>query len=169
MLLDFRIDFGYSYLYSRKHYHPSFIWDGSIECENGSILNTYKLDYPYIWFGPGHTAKETELPSPDWQFKTKREFTGVRIVADVNENTVFHLRTVSFVCDFTAEELMCGGRLDYSVGPKYLNASVIITKKDYLWFRRPLKPREIEYLPKDLSLPIHNFARMKLARLAPGE
>ena len=169
MLLDFRIDFGYSYLYSRKHYHPSFIWDGSIECENGSILNTYKLDYPYIWFGPGHTAKETELPSPVWQFKTKREFTGVRIVADVNENTVFHLHTATFVCNFTADELISNGRLDYSVGPKYINASVIITKKDYLWFRRPLKSKEVEFLPEQFSLPIHNFARMKLAWLAPGE
>lgn len=28
MKLDFRIDWGYQYLYSRRHYHPVYLWDG---------------------------------------------------------------------------------------------------------------------------------------------
>ena len=100
MKIDFRIDFGYQYLYSRKHYHPTYIWDGGISCDRGEILKTYKLDYPYIWFGPGHTAKESELGSAEWKFKTKREFTGVRIIADVEPDAVFHLRTASCNADF---------------------------------------------------------------------
>ena len=67
MKIDFRIDFGYQYLYSRKHYHPTYIWDGELKCENGEIINSYKLDYPYIWYGPGQSAKETKLPDPKWQ------------------------------------------------------------------------------------------------------
>ena len=69
MKIDFRIDFGYQYLYSRKHYHPVYVWDGMLECENGEILNTYQLDYPYLWFGPGRSAKETKIAKPEWKLK----------------------------------------------------------------------------------------------------
>ena len=51
MKLDFRIDFGYLYLYSRRHYHPQYIWDGSLACEGGKIERSVRLDYPVIWFG----------------------------------------------------------------------------------------------------------------------
>ena len=49
MKLDFRIDWGYQYLYSRRHYHPVYIWDGSLQCENGTIEKSWQLDYPVIW------------------------------------------------------------------------------------------------------------------------
>ena len=48
MLLDFRIDWGYQYLYSRRHYHPQFIWDGELKCENGTIQSVWQLSYPVI-------------------------------------------------------------------------------------------------------------------------
>ena len=169
MKLDFRIDFGYQYLYSRKHYHPTFIWDGGLFCDGGKIEKTYKLDYPYIWFGPGQSPKETELPNPEWQFKTKREFTGVRFVTDVSENTVFRLHTVSADVAFSAKDLEEQGRLEFPVGPKYLGCYITVTKKDYLWFRRPLRENETEFSCFELGLPVHNFARMNLAWLSPQE
>ena len=61
MKLDFRIDWGYQYLYSRRHYHPVYLWDGQLDCNGGRIEETYQLDYPVIWYGPGHCAHETKL------------------------------------------------------------------------------------------------------------
>ena len=66
MILDFRIDWGYQYLYSRRHYHPVFLWDGSLECSGGTILESYRLDYPVVCFGPGQSAHETRLEAPCW-------------------------------------------------------------------------------------------------------
>lgn len=169
MLLDFRIDFGYQMLYTRKHYHPVFIWDGGLECKNGEIVNSYLLEYPYLFVAPGLSAKEKKLDSPNWQIRTKREFKGVRIEAEVNSETVFRLKTVSCDIVFTAQELIDKGYLDISVGPKYLNCSVVITKKDFLWFRNPLLENEVEFPAQSLNLPIHDWARMKLAFLNPQQ
>lgn len=169
MKIDFRIDFGYQYLYSRKHYHPTYIWDGNLECENGEILNTYKLEYPYTWFGPGHSAKETKLSSPLWEIRTKRELKGIRIEAEVSEDTVFYLNTKTIDLKFSAKEISEKGRLEFLAGPKYLNCYVIITKTDYLWFRQPLKENETEFKAEDLKLPVHDWSRMKLAWLDPKE
>ena len=168
MKLDFRIDFGYQYLYSRKHYHPVFLWDGELTCKNGKIEELYKLDYPYIWYGPGHCPTETPMEKAEWSFKTKREFTGIRVVAEVNADTVFHLRTASADLSFTANEIENDGRLDFSVGPKYLACSVIVTKKDYLWFRRPLREGEVAYESDMIGVQTHEFARMKLGFIDPG-
>ena len=81
MVLDFRIDWGYQYLYSRRHYHPQFIWDGALKCENGTIQSIWQLSYPVIWYGPGHCAKETKLEKPQWKSSTKRGLAGIRIQA----------------------------------------------------------------------------------------
>ena len=41
--MNFRIDWGYQYLYSRRTYHPTFVWDGELDCENGKIdVRIYK-------------------------------------------------------------------------------------------------------------------------------
>ena len=48
MKLDFRIDWGYQYLYSRRHYHPVYLWDGQLDCNGGRIEETYQLDSPGI-------------------------------------------------------------------------------------------------------------------------
>lgn len=169
MLLDFRIDFGYQMLYTRKHYHPVFIWDGCLECQNGEIVESYLLEYPYLFVAPGLSAKEKKLDAPKWEIRTKREFKGVRFVSEVNDDTVFHLKTASCDIVFSAKELMEKGALDISVGPKYLNCSVVITKKDFLWFRKPLLENEVEYPASELGLPMHDWARMRLAFLNPGE
>ena len=59
MKLNFRINWGYQYLYTRRHYHPYYHWDGHLECSDGVIEKVFQIDYPVIWFGPGHCAKET--------------------------------------------------------------------------------------------------------------
>ena len=46
---------------------------------------------------------------------------------------------------------------------------IIITKKDYLWFRPELAKNETSFDIEGLGVPVHNWARMKLAWLAPGE
>ncbi len=168
MKLDFRIDFGYQYLYSRRHYHPQYIWDGSLTCEGGTIEKTFLLDYPVIWFGPGHTAKETELPGPAWNIRTKRGVAGVRFETEVEDDAVFSLETASFSVKFSAGDVAEKGRLDFPVGPKYLGCSVIVTRAGYLWFKPSPSQWETTLRPGDLGLPVHNWHRMDLAWLAPG-
>ncbi|MBE6920623.1 MAG: hypothetical protein E7468_03555 [Ruminococcaceae bacterium] len=169
MKLNFRIDWGYQYLYSRRHYHPQYIWDGSLQCENGVIEKAWQLDYPVIWYGPGHCAKETQLPEPCWESRTKRGVAGVRFEAEVSEQTVFHLQTGSACVSFRAEDLHREGRLSFPVGPKYLGCFVTVTVTGHLWFRNPLKPGEKAYEADSLGLPVHPWARMELAWLEPGE
>ena len=82
MKLDFRIDWGYQYLYSRRHYHPVFLWDGHLECDSGTITECYALDYPVIWYGPGHCAHETRLAGPSCKSRTRRGLAGVRFVTE---------------------------------------------------------------------------------------
>ncbi|MBE6358646.1 MAG: hypothetical protein E7057_05295 [Lentisphaerae bacterium] len=171
MQIDFRIDWGYQYLYSRRHYHPFYHWDGSLECENGSITGTYQLDYPVIWFGPGHCARETRLPEPRWQSTTRRGMAGVRITADVEENAVFHLKTFSGNFDFTAADILNKGRIEFPVGPKYLGCHVIVTRTGYYWFQPQAKPGQSILEADDLSgsVPVRDWARMRTAWIAPGE
>ncbi|MCQ2456667.1 MAG: hypothetical protein MJ096_04845, partial [Clostridia bacterium] len=169
MKLDFRIDWGYQYLYSRRLYHPQFVWDGTLSVDGGEILNTYKLDYPVIWFGPGHCAVETELPEAKWESRTKRGLSGVRFVAEVSEDAKFYLHTASADAEFSARDIIEKGRIEFPVGPKYLGCSIIVTKTDYLWFRRPLKDGETELDADALGLPVHYFARMRLAWLDAGK
>lgn len=107
MLLDFRIDWGYQYLYSRRHYHPQFIWDGELKCENGTIQSIWQLSYPVIWYGPGHCAKETKLEKPKWKSRTKRGLAGIRIQAEIEENAVFTLEHLPYGGCFAASAI-CG-------------------------------------------------------------
>lgn len=167
MKIDFRIDWGYQYLYSRRQYHHTYIWDGALECEGGEILEAYQLEYPVVMYGPGLCAKETRLPAAEWKSKTKRGLSGVRFVADVQEGAVFHLRTASGCFDIKADELTEKGRIEFPVGPKYLGCFVTATVTDYLWFRQELKAGESAIEAEELGLEIHRWARMKLAWLKP--
>ena len=169
MKLDFRIDWGYQYLYSRRHYHPVYVWDGNISCQGGSIEKVYQLDYPVIWFGPGHCAKETLLPQPQWQSRTKRGMAGVRIEAEADENAVFHLHTASGSFSFSAKDVLEKGRLQLPVGPKYLGCFITVTRTGYYWFRQPLKAGQFAIEPEQMGLPVHDWARMRLAWLSPGQ
>ena len=106
MRLDFRIDWGYLYLYSRRHYHPFFEWDGRLECVDGKITELRKLDYPVIWYGPGHCARETVLADNCWKSRTRRGISGIRVIAEVQENTVFKLITRSGCFEFAASDVI---------------------------------------------------------------
>ena len=169
MKLDFRIDFGYQYLYSRRHYHPQFIWDGTLSCDKGEIQKAYKLTYPVLWFGPGHSAKETLLSCAKWTLRTKRGLAGIRFEAEAEEDAVFTLDTVYLKAKFSAKDIIEKGRIEFMVGPKYLGCSAIVTKTDYLWYRPSPKDGETVIDHNDMGLPIHNWHRMNLAWLKPGE
>ena len=169
MKLDFRIDWGYQYLYSRRLYHPTFIWDGNLTVDGGKIDEIYQLTYPYSWYGIGHSAKEAKLDAPEWKSTTKRGLSGIRVVADVDENAVFHLTTMSGSFDFTAKEIMEEGKLDFPVGPKYLGCSVLVTRTGYIWFRPESLPGQTIWNAEDLGLDVHPWARCDLAWLRPGE
>lgn len=169
MKLDFRIDWGYQYLYSRRHYHPVFLWDGHLECRRGAVTESYALDYPVIWYGPGHCARETRLAEPSWKSRTRRGLAGVRIVADAEKNTEFRLITASGSFSFVADELLREGRLVFPVGPKYLGCHVIVTRTNHLWFRPAPRPGEQCWDADELPLPCYDWARIRTAWLAPGE
>ncbi len=169
MKLDFRIDWGYQFLYSRRHYHPFYCWDGHLECSGGEIAEIYQLDYPVIWFGPGHCPHEKKLDTHAWQSTTRRGFSGIRVVAEVNENTDFKLATAAGTFEFTAGQILRNGRLVFPVGPKYSHCHVIVTRSRHLWFRPEPKPGQQVWEADDLSVPVRDWARMRTAWLAPGE
>ncbi len=168
-LLDFRIDWGYIYLYSRRHYHPQYIWDGELTCKDGEILESYQLDYPLAWYMPGLCPNETKLPAPRWESRTKRHIAGVRFVAEVTEDTVFTLSTQSGTFFFTAQQIQQDGRITFTVGPKYLQCQVIVTRTGYFWFRPPCPEGETRFMEADLPLPQHQWSRTPLAYLEPGK
>lgn len=171
MEIDFRIDWGYQYLYSRRHYHPFYHWDGKLECVNGQITSSYKLDYPVIWFGPGHCAKETKLDSPCWKSTTRRGISGVRFTAEVNEKTIFNLTTLSGNFTFSAQDIIEKGRFEYPIGPKYLGCYITITKTNYFWFQPKAKTGQSILEAHDLKdvAPVRNWARMPTAWIGPKE
>ena len=168
MKLDFRIDWGYQYLYSRRHYHPVYVWDGELSVTDGVIEKTYQLDYPVLWFGPAQSAKETLLDGPSWQSKTKRGLSGVRIEAQVEETAVFKLHTASGDFEFSAMDIVQKGRIEFSVGPRFLGCHVVVTRTGYYWFLPEKKAGQQVFEYGDLGLPVHDWARMKLGWIAPG-
>lgn len=173
MQLDFRIDWGYQYLYSRRHYHPFFEWDGHLEISNGLIEKIHQLAYPVIWYGPGHCAVETPLADNSWKSRTRRGLAGIRVWADVNENTTFKLVTRSGSWEFSARQIIEDGRIVFPVGYKYLGCNVIVTRRGYLWFRPAAKPGQTVYESKDIAerngLPLRDWARMESAWVDPGQ
>lgn len=169
MKFEFRIDWGYQYLYSRRHYHPVFKWDGKIEVQAGKLLKLAKLDYPVIWYGPGHCAVETPLEGNSWQSSTKRGLAGVKVEAQGDENISFAVQCCSGTFSFTGKELMEKGRIVFPVGPKYLGCHLIVTRKDFFWFQRNALPGETIWEADDLTgVPLHDWARMRTAWVAPG-
>ncbi len=168
MNLDFRIEWGYQYLYSRRHYHPVYNWDGGLECSGGAIESIYRLDYPVSWYGPGHCAVETKMDSPSWESRTKRGIKGIRIEAEADDDAVFTLRTASGTFSFSAGELRKAKRLVFNVGPKYLGCHVVVTMTGHIWFRPEPKPGQTVFEAKDLDLPRRDWARMRTGEIIPG-
>jgi hypothetical protein len=171
MKIDFRIDWGYQYLYSRRHYHPFYHWDGHLECSGGTIEKVFQLDYPVLWFGPGHCAKETPLPAPCWKSTTHRGLAGIRVEADVADDAVFTLVTLSGTFKFRTQDILTNGRVEFPVGPKYLGCHVIVTRSGHYWFRPPARAGQVTIEADQLagSTPVRNWARMRTAWIAPGE
>ena len=168
MKFEFRIDWGYQYLYSRRHYHPVYKWDGKIEVTGGKLLSLAKLDYPVIWYGPGHCPLETPLEGNSWQSSTKRGVAGVKVEAEGDENISFTLQCCSGTFSFTGKEVMEEGRIVFPVGPKYLGCHLVVTRKNYYWFQRKALPGETIIEADELtSVPCRDWARMRTAWVAP--
>lgn len=168
MKLDFKINWGYKYLYSRRHYHPVYIWDGSLSLNEGEIENVYKLDYPYIWYGIGHSAIETKLEKPEWKDSTKRKYSGIRVEAEVNENSDFTLATVTGTFKFSARDILDKKILEFPVGPKYLGCYVTVTLTNYHWFKALPKENETVFDADDLNADVKNWARGRYAWIPAG-
>ena len=169
MKLDFRIEWGYQILYSRRHYHPFYCWDGKLECENGSLDKLALYHYPRSISGPVNSAVETPLEGNSWQETTRRAISGLHVIADGEADTVFHLHTASGDFDFTAEQLLREGRIVFNIGPKYGNCHVSVIRTGFIWFRPPAKEFEYVINAEDLPLENHHWARMRSAWLAPGQ
>ena len=170
MHLNFRIDWGYHYLYSGRHYHPVYSWDGHLECSAGTIRKVFQLEYPEIPFGPGHSAKETLLPGSSWKSTTRNGLSGIRVEADVPEDARFKLVTQSGTFEFRAGDVRDKGRIEFPVGPKYQGCHVIVTRTGYYWFLPKARPGQTVLEADDLvgSVPVRDWARMRTAWIAPG-
>lgn len=169
MKIDFEITWGYKYLYSRRHYHPVYIWDGNLTLNTGEIENIYKLEYPYIWYGIGHTAVETKLEKPEWKDSTKRKYSGIRVEADVEESTEFTLTTVTGIFKFCACDIMSKKIIEFPVGPKYLGCYVTVNVTGYHRFKALPKANETVFDADDLNADVRNWARGRYAWIAPGD
>ena len=169
MKLDFRIEWGYNVLYSRRHYHPVYCWDGSLDCEKGTLGKLALYHYPRSISGPVNSPVETPLEGNCWQESTRRGLSGLHVTATGSRETRFTLHTVSGDIGFTGAELLDQGRLVFDIGPKYGNCHISVILTGFIWFRPPAKPLEEVLSPDDLSLEIHHWARMRSAWLGPGE
>lgn len=167
--LDFRIEMGYVYTYSRRHYHPVYIWDGNLSVSNGEICKTFLINHTETLSGLTKSPTITPLEKPEWQFSTKRKVMGVQIIAKVNENSVFNLNTASFDCTFTAKDVLEKGRLVFNVGPEYQGCLVTVNKTGYQWFAPQPQKGQTILRADNLGIEVHEWARHRLAFLKPRE
>lgn len=169
MKIDFRIDWGYQMLYSRRHYHPVYHWDGHLECNDFSEMKLSMLEYPPAWWGPCHTAIETPLEGLQWKSATRRKIAGVRVKTECSETAKFNIVTLSGNFEFTAADIIEKGHFSFPVGPKYAFCAVTVCRTGYLWFRPLPRDGQVVFEGGDLPLPQINSQRMELAVLRPGE
>jgi hypothetical protein len=169
MKIDFRIDWGYQMLYSRRHYHPFYLWDGCLECSGQAALKVNQFEYPPAWWGPCHSAIETPLSKPEWKSSTRRKISGIRVEADCSEDAVFKLTTLSGVFEFSAKDIIEKKRFSFHVGPKYAFCQVTVTEMGHLWFRPSPREGQCVFEAKDLPLLQTNSERMDLGVLEPGK
>ena len=169
MKIDFSINWGYLYLYSRRHYHPTFIWDGNLTLNEGEIENVYKLEYPYVWFGLPHSAIETKLEKAEWMESTKRGYSGIRVEADVTENSEFILTTASGEFRFSAKDIINDKYIEFPLGPKYLGCYVTVTETRHRWFKALPEENETVFDADDLEADVKNWSRGRYASIGAGE
>jgi len=169
MKINFRIDWGYQMLYSRRHYHPVYHWDGRLECDKASDLKVSLLEYPAAWWGPCYTAIETPLQKPEWESSTRRRIAGIKVSADCDPESIFKLVTMSGTFEFSAAKIMHDGHFSFPAGPKYGFCTVTVCRENYLWFRPAPASGQLAFEAIDLPLPQRNSQRMDLAELAPGK
>ena len=169
MRIDFRVDWGYVYLYSYDEMHPVYIWDGDLKCDKGEIAEIYQLDYPFSHYGVIFSAKETRLEKPEWHSRTQRRLSGIRVVADVEDDSTFTLSTQTGTFCFSVEELLSKGRVEFPVAPKYLGCAVTVTLTNHLWYRPQPKPEETILEADAFGLEVYERQRMKIGWMGPGQ
>lgn len=172
MIIKFRVNWGYQYLYSRRHYHPVYVWDGNLKCSDGEIVKisllNYKSVFPVGICGPALCPEVSKLKEPKWTCSTHRDIKGIQVEADVSQDNIFTLTTVSGKFVFSTSEILSKKYLHFMVGPKYQGCCVNVVLDDYLWFRKE-NPNQTVYKSNDLNLPLHDWCRAKLAWLKPNE
>ena len=126
--LDFRIDWGYQMLYSRRHYHPVYLWDGCLACDGAEQMRISALDYQAPWWGPCFSPKETPLDGHSWQDSTRRKVAGIRVLAECRPDAVFQLTTLSGDFEFSAARILNEGQFVFPVGPKYSFCAVTVCR-----------------------------------------
>lgn len=167
--LDFRIDWGYQMLYSRRHYHPIYLWDGRLACDGAQQMQISALDYQAPWWGPCFSPKETPLPGHAWQDSTRRKIAGIRVVAECRPDAVFKLTTLSGEFEFSAVRILNEGQFSFPVGSKYGFCAVAVCRSGHSWFLPTPVPGHVVFSAGDLPLAQHELQRMRMAALPPGQ
>lgn len=167
--LDFRIDWGYQMLYSRRQYHPVYLWDGHLACDGAQRMRISTLDYQAPWWGPCFSPKETPLDGHAWKGFTRRKVAGIRVVAECRPDSVFKLTTLSGNFEFSAVRILNEGQFFFPVGPKYGFCAVAVCRSGYSWFLPAPVPGQVVFSAGDLPLAQHELQRTRMAALPPGK
>ena len=170
MKIEFRIDWGYQFLYSRRQYHPIYCFDGHLEVENGQIISLRQLEYPYSWWGIVHSARETPLTGNFWKSTVRRGMAGVSVTAQGSSRTKFRLVNAQGEYRFSAEQLLREGRIVFHIGWKESHCDIIVTRKNYLWYRPEPLPLEKVIEPNDFTkVRVVEWGRMVHAWIEPQQ
>ena len=168
MNLDFRIDWGYQMLYSRRLYHPAYNWDGHLETSSiDARLSVSLLNYPNCWWAFCYDPIEVKLETPAWEQSTRRRIAGIHVIAECDEKCQFKLVTASGIFHFSAKQIIDDGRISFYVGPKYGFCSVNVTRNHFFWFRPQLKTGQARFDAFNLPLKHHHQRHFEMAILSP--
>lgn len=130
--LDFRIEWGYRFQDSPRLDHPQYVWDGHLNCFNGSIESLFIYHYPRSISGPVSEPKEIPLQGNSWQETNQREFSGLHVIAETGPDAVFRLETASGSFEFSARQILEQGKIVFNVGPEYGNCQISVIRTGFL-------------------------------------
>jgi len=168
MKIEFRVDWGYQFLYSRRQYHPIYCFDGHLEVANGQILFLSQLEYPYSWWGFVHSAREMPLTGNFWKSTVRRGMSGIAVTAQGSSSTEFRLVNAQGEYRFFAEQLLREGRVVFHVGWKESQCDIIVTRKNYLWYRpEPLSSEKVIEPKEFTQVKVVEWGRMLQAWIEP--